>query len=53
MTANQEKSVSDKERERWSHTYPEMKEWVESHKDMVEWMTESTNKNHTPRSDCG
>jgi len=27
--------------------------WVSMNKDMIEWMTESTNNNMNPRSDCG
>ena len=27
--------------------------WVSMNKDVIEWMTESTNNNMNPRSDCG
>ena len=27
--------------------------WVSMNKDLIEWMTEVTNNNMNPRSDCG
>ena len=31
----------------------DMRAWASMNKDMVEWMTEATDNNMGPRSDCG
>ena len=33
--------------------HPDVQAWVTMNKDTIEWMTEVTNNNMTPRSDCG
>ena len=45
--------VIDIEGQRWLRIHPEMEKWVESNSEMVDWMTEATNRNRNPRSDCG
>jgi hypothetical protein len=46
-------NVVDIEGQKWLRMHPDMEAWANMNKDMIEWMTEDTDKNRTPRSDCG
>ena len=45
--------VIDIEGQKWLRLHPDLEAWAAMNKDMIEWMTEATDNNMTPRSDCG
>ena len=45
--------VIDIEGQKWLRLHPDLEAWAAMNKDMIEWMTEATDNNMNPRSDCG
>ena len=51
--SNAEGDVIDIEVQKWLRMHPNVEIWATMNKDMIEWMTEVTDNNMNPRSDCG